>query len=56
MHVHNPIFQGERIKKIKPITLIVWVLGRVEKNSKKMSVGLVKRKLWALFYFIFTQT
>ena len=36
MHVHNPVFQGQLIeKKIRLITFIVWVLGRVEKNAKK---------------------
>ena len=36
MHVHIPIFQGQLIeKKIRSITFIVWVLGRVEKNAKK---------------------
>ena len=36
MHVHSPIFQGQlREKKIRPITLIVWVLGRVKKMPKK---------------------
>ena len=33
MHVYNPIFQCQLIKK--SITFIVWVLGRVEKNAKK---------------------
>ena len=32
MHDHSPIFQGQlKEKKIRPITLIVWVLGRVKK-------------------------
>ena len=36
MNVHSPIFQGQlKEKKITPITVIVWVLGRVEKNAKK---------------------
>ena len=36
MHVHSPIFQGQlKEKKIRPITLIVWVLGRVKKMPKK---------------------
>ena len=34
--MHSPIIQGQLIeKKIRPITFIVWVLGRVEKNAKK---------------------
>ena len=36
MHVYSPVFQGQLIeKKIRSITFIVWVLGRVEKNAKK---------------------
>ena len=37
MHVHSPIFSrpAHRKKKIKPITLIVWVLERVKKCLKK---------------------
>ena len=36
MHVHSPIFHGQlKEKKIRPITSIVWVLGRVEKMPKK---------------------
>ena len=36
IHVHSPIFQGQlKETKIRPITLIVWVLGRVKKMSKK---------------------
>ena len=31
IHVHSPIFQGQLIeKKIRSITFIVWVLGRIE--------------------------
>ena len=38
MHVHSPTFQGQLIeKKIRSITFIVWVLGRVEKKAKKRS-------------------
>ena len=33
-HVHSRIFQGQLIKKIRPITLIVWVLGRVKRWLK----------------------
>ena len=34
MPVHSPIFQGQHIeKKIRSITFIVWVLGRIEKNA-----------------------
>ena len=36
MHNHSPIFHGQLIE-IRPITLIVWVLGRVEKKPKKAS-------------------
>ena len=37
MHVHSQIFQGQLIeKKIRSITFIAWVLGRVDKNAKKM--------------------
>ena len=36
MHIHSPIFHGRRKEnKIRPITLIVWVLWRVEKKLKK---------------------
>ena len=36
MHVHSPIFQGQlEEKKFRPITLIVWVLGRVKHGLKK---------------------
>ena len=35
MHVHSPIFQGQfKEKKIRPITLIVWVLGGLKKCLK----------------------
>ena len=34
MHVHSPIILGQLKKKIGPITIIVWVLGRVEKMPK----------------------
>ena len=38
MHVHSPTCQCQVIeKKIIPLTLIVWVQGRVEKNGKKKS-------------------
>ena len=48
MHVHSPIFQGQlKVKKIRPITLIVWVLGRVEKNSKKKV-----KKMKKIFFFV----
>ena len=35
--VHSPIFQDQQLieKKIRPITYIVWALGRVEKKAKK---------------------
>jgi len=33
--------KARSLKKVRPITLIVWVLGRVEKNAKK---GSEKRK------------
>ena len=36
MHVHSQILQDQLIeKKIRSITFIVWVPGRVEKNAKK---------------------
>ena len=35
MHVHSPIFHGQlKEKNVRPITLIVCVLGRVEKMPK----------------------
>ena len=38
MHVHSPILHGQlKENKIGQITLIVWVLGRVEKKPKKGS-------------------
>ena len=42
MHVHSPIFQGQL--KFRPITLIVWVLRRVEKNAKKIFFVFVLNK------------
>ena len=43
MHVHSPIFQGQlKEKKIRPITLKVWVLRRVKKpkkGSKKFKIS-----------------
>ena len=34
MHVHSQIVRGQfKKKKMRPIILIVWVLGRVEKNA-----------------------
>ena len=34
MHVYSLVFQGQLIeKKIRSVTIIVWVLGRVEKNA-----------------------
>jgi len=38
--------------KIRPITLIVWVLGRVEKNAKK-GVRKMKKKIKWFFKNIF---
>ena len=32
MHVHSQIFKRPAIEENRPITLIVWVLGRVEKK------------------------
>ena len=46
MHVHRQIFQGHLLKKIRPIILIVWMLGRVEKRLKKG-----KKKKNVLFVF-----
>ena len=37
MHVHSPIFHGQLKEKIRPITILVWVLRRVEKTPKKGS-------------------
>ena len=37
MHVHSPICHCQlKENKIRPISLIVWVLGRVEKMPKKL--------------------
>jgi len=39
MHVQGPICQGQLIeKKIRSITLIVWVLERVEKSAPPIKV------------------
>ena len=47
MHVHSPIFQGQLIEnKIRSITFLVWVLGRVKKISKK-----VKKNVKNNFFF-----
>ena len=35
MHIHRPFFNGQLKKKFRPITLIVWVLGKVEKMPRK---------------------
>ena len=36
IHVHSPIWHGQlKEKQIRPITLIVWVLGRVDKKCQK---------------------
>ena len=36
MHVFSQIFQGQLIeKKIRSITFVVWVLGRVKKIGQK---------------------
>ena len=46
-NVHSPIFQGQPIgKKIRMITFIVWVLGRVEKNAEKR----VKKKMYKILF------
>ena len=42
MYIQRPIFQGQLNKKIRPITLIVWALGRVEKLPKKGSKNVKK--------------
>ena len=45
MHIQSAIFQGQlREKKVRPITFIVWVLGRVEKMPKKR----VKNEIFVL--------
>ena len=46
MHVNSPIFQGQLIKKFSLITLIVWVLERVERYAKK---GKKNVKIFFLF-------
>ena len=38
-------FKASTLKKIRSITLIVWVLGRVEKNAKKGQTN-VKKKIF----------
>ena len=49
MHVYSPVFQGQLIeKKIRSITFIVWVLGRVEKNAAKKSLKNVKNIFFGL--------
>ena len=35
MHVHSPFSEGSLKKKIRPLTLIVLVLGRVEKKGSE---------------------
>ena len=35
MHVHRPICQGQLIEKIRPLTLLIWVLGKFDKKSEK---------------------
>ena len=43
MHIHSPIFHGRRKEnKIRPITLIVWVLGRGLKKMPRMGKKNVK--------------
>ena len=43
MHVHRPIFHGQlKGRKMRPKTLIVWVLGRVKKMPKKGSLKVKK--------------
>ena len=50
MHVYSPVFQGQLIeKKIRSITLLVWVLGRVEKMPLKKS-----KKIQKYFYLFKT--
>ena len=50
-NVHSPIFQGQPIgKKIRMITFIVWVLGRVEKNAEKR----VKKKMYKILFLFWT--
>ena len=68
MHVYSPVFQGQLIeKKIRSITFIVLVLGRVKKIPKKIfqglfknivfrSVALVIKKLWAILDIFFTHS
>jgi len=42
MHVYSPIVYGHLKEKKRPKTLIVWVLGRVEKKIPKKSQKLKK--------------
>ena len=50
MHVHSPTCQCQVIeKKIIPLTLIVWVQGRVEKTAKKR-VRKMKKKFFLTKY------
>ena len=43
MNVYSPIFQIQLIEnRIRPITLIVWVLGRDVKNVKKRDIKMKK--------------
>ena len=67
MHVHSPIFHGQLKEKVRPITILVWVLRRVEKMPKKgqkmtcifqglfkkvfRSVALVKKSYGLLYFF-----
>ena len=41
MHDYSPIFQGQLIEKNKPITLRIWVPGRVEEMPKKKGKNVI---------------
>jgi len=54
MLVHSTIFQGQLIEKNRTITLIVWVLGTVEKMPKK-GKKVRKKNIFFVFFFFFNQ-
>jgi len=56
MHIHSPICHGQLKEKIRPITLILWVLGRVKKMPKKgLFKNLVYRSVALVAKFFFLQ-
>ena len=54
MHVHGPICQGQLIEKIRPITFIVWVLGRVKKKTPKQGSQNKGHKNLKQYFFALT--